>query len=278
MVLSWDECYWAADYVLDALAEIGETWSCLVGGMAAKLHGVDRIVKDLDIAILRPDMSEEEIQDALIDYDSDRFYLERPRNRTAEFFKLMYRIPNSTHVIKVDLLLSSHPDLEIPWSFHRNHFVEINGLQVAPLYFVLYHKLLGWEIRINSYQLWKQYQANDKDYPDIISLCDILYRAGESKSLQFDISVSRKQAHSGGYSQSTSTPSVASRTSNVYRGGFISTGHWINSIEPRDNYCTMRAIWLTHNERGETGISRGVNEVIQMASEGLGIQKVGHGE
>ncbi|PVF95465.1 hypothetical protein CPB86DRAFT_788021 [Serendipita vermifera] len=178
MVLSYDKCYWATDYILEALAEIGETWCCLVGGMAAKLHSVERVVKDLDIVVLRPDMSEEEIQDALVDYDSVSFYLEGPRNRGVDFFKLMYRILNSTHVIKVDLLLNSEPDLEIPWTFHRNHFVTIHGLQVAPLYFVLYHKLLRWDIQINSYQRWKQDQATEKDYPDIISLCNIIYRAG----------------------------------------------------------------------------------------------------
>jgi hypothetical protein len=45
MVLSYDECYWAAEYVLEALDAIGEAWCCLVGGMAARLYGVDRLVK-----------------------------------------------------------------------------------------------------------------------------------------------------------------------------------------------------------------------------------------
>jgi hypothetical protein len=194
MVLSYVECYWAAQYVLEALDDIGETWCCLVGGMAARLYGVDRLVKvvrpvtlgcmlaelvqDLDIVVLRPEMSEEDIQNALVDYDSDRFYLERPRDRTVDFYKLMYRIPNTTHVIKIDLLLNDNPDLEIPWTFHRNHFVIIADLKVAPLYYVLYHKLLGWELRINSYQRWKQDQANSKDYTDIIALCDLMYRSG----------------------------------------------------------------------------------------------------
>ncbi|KAG8847575.1 hypothetical protein FRC20_002734 [Serendipita sp. 405] len=178
MGLPYYECFDAAEYVLDALADIGEHWSCLIGGMAAKLHGVDRVVKDLDIAILRPDSSEEDIQDALVDYDSSRFYLERPRDRRASFYKLMYRIPDTTHVIKVDLLLGDNSDAEIPRTFHRNHFVEIDGLRVAPLYFVLYHKLLGWDLRTDDRRLWKRNQANEKDYPDIIALCKIIYRLG----------------------------------------------------------------------------------------------------
>lgn len=45
MVLSYDDCWVAATNVLNALSDIGETWSCLVGGMAARLHGVNRVVK-----------------------------------------------------------------------------------------------------------------------------------------------------------------------------------------------------------------------------------------
>lgn len=45
MVLSYDECFLAAENVIDALSNIGETWCCFVGGMAAKLHGVSRHVK-----------------------------------------------------------------------------------------------------------------------------------------------------------------------------------------------------------------------------------------
>ncbi|KAG8831546.1 hypothetical protein FRC17_002997 [Serendipita sp. 399] len=178
MVLSYNEYSQAAWLVLDALSDIGETWCCLVGGLAAELHGVDRTSKDLDIAVLRPDMSAREIQDALVDLYPARFYLERPRDRNADFLKLMYRIPYTNHVIRVDLLLQNNPDLEIPSTFHRNHFVMINQLHVAPLYFVLYHKLLGWERRIYAPQYWKRRQAHEKDHDDILELCFLLYRAG----------------------------------------------------------------------------------------------------
>jgi hypothetical protein len=45
MVLAYEDCFYAADQVLEALSEIGETWCCLIGGMAARLHGVSRHVK-----------------------------------------------------------------------------------------------------------------------------------------------------------------------------------------------------------------------------------------
>jgi hypothetical protein len=36
----------AARFILDALGEIGETWSCIVGGLAVRLRGkVNRVVK-----------------------------------------------------------------------------------------------------------------------------------------------------------------------------------------------------------------------------------------
>jgi hypothetical protein len=130
----------------------------------------------LDIVVLRPEADEEDIQYALVNYDSDRFYLTSPRDRTADFNKLMYRIPGTSSVIKIDLLLSTVPELEIPSTFHRNHFVYINGLAVAPLYFVLYHKLLGWQDRVYHHKRWKRDQADGKDYDDIIELCAILRR------------------------------------------------------------------------------------------------------
>jgi hypothetical protein len=79
-------------------------------------------------------------------------------------------------VIKVDLLLSGEENMEIPSAFSPNHFVTIRGLPVAPLYYVLYHKLLGWEIRVNHNQGWKRNEANGKDYNDIIQLCTLLRR------------------------------------------------------------------------------------------------------
>jgi hypothetical protein len=45
MVLAYEYCFYAAEQVLEALSEIGETWSCLIGGMAARLHGVSRHVR-----------------------------------------------------------------------------------------------------------------------------------------------------------------------------------------------------------------------------------------
>jgi hypothetical protein len=117
-----------------------------------------------------------DIQDALVEYDPESFYLERPRDRTASFNKLMYQIPGTNFAIKVDLLLSSEEDMEIPSSFSPSHFVTIRGLSVAPLYFVLYHKLLGWEVRVNHNERWKRDQANGKDYNDIIEICILLRR------------------------------------------------------------------------------------------------------
>jgi hypothetical protein len=129
----------------------------------------------LDIIVLGP-YDPADIQDALVEYDPESFYLERPRDRTASFNKLKYQIPGTNPAIKVDLLLSSEEDMEIPSGLSPNHFVTIRGLSVAPLYFVLYHKLLGWEVRFNHNERWKRDQANGKDYNDIIQICTLLRR------------------------------------------------------------------------------------------------------
>lgn len=87
--------------------------------------------------------------------------------------KLYYIVPRSNHAIKVDLLLSTEPAVEISPGLLNNHFEIINGLRVAPLYFVLYHKLLGWEIRVDSGEDWRVDQADSRDKSDIMRLCDI---------------------------------------------------------------------------------------------------------
>jgi hypothetical protein len=134
--------------------------------------------QDLDILILPPAVDELTLQEALVDLEPDNFFLRYPRSRNATFMKLYYRIPGTSHKIKVDLLLSTEPKLEIPHSFRHTHFVYLNQLAVAPLYFVLYHKLLGWEDRVNSREYWKRLKAVEVDYPDIIRLCIVADRDG----------------------------------------------------------------------------------------------------
>jgi hypothetical protein len=84
--------------------------------------------------------------------------------------KLYYRIEDSQD-IKVDLLLNSNPELEIPLQMVPSHFEYIADLPVAPLYFVLYHKLLGWEDRVNASEFWKRKRAGTRDYNHILGLC-----------------------------------------------------------------------------------------------------------
>jgi hypothetical protein len=99
------------------------------------------------------------------------FFLRRPRNRKANWMLLRYRIPGTSRSIKIDLLLQSEPAVEIPTTFHRNHFLFINDLPVAPLYFVLYHKLLGWDWRLKTGPGWRKKDAHSKDHDDIYALC-----------------------------------------------------------------------------------------------------------
>jgi hypothetical protein len=47
MVFSYEQCIRAAEDVLDALLEVGAGDACLIGGMAARLHGLPRPIKVL---------------------------------------------------------------------------------------------------------------------------------------------------------------------------------------------------------------------------------------
>jgi hypothetical protein len=93
---------------------------------------------------------------------------------------LRYRIPGTRRSIKIDLLLQSESAVEIPKNFHVKHFLWINNLPVAPLYFVLYHKLLGWQWRLKTGPGWRRKDAHTKDHDDIYRLC---VKMGEEGSL-----------------------------------------------------------------------------------------------
>ncbi|PVG01275.1 hypothetical protein CPB86DRAFT_699861 [Serendipita vermifera] len=174
---TYDNCLFAAQLVLAALREIGEVWCCLVGGMAIRLNGKrGREVKDLDIIILNASADSRSIQIALVQRYHDLFFLVPPKDRAATFMKLYFRIPKTPHTIKVDLLLSSIPILEIPPSLHASHFARLHSFNVAPIYFVLYHKLFGWNLRHHAPEKWNNEKAKDVDYPDIIYLCDRIYQ------------------------------------------------------------------------------------------------------
>ncbi|KAG8763369.1 hypothetical protein FRC20_008129 [Serendipita sp. 405] len=175
---SYDNCIFASKNVFDALEAVGETQCCLVGGMALRLNGIRRQVKDLDIVVLSSETDTETLKRALVEHEPDRFQLQHPFDSHGTSMKLYYRIPRTAHRIRIDLLLSTNPEVEIPDGMHQNHFVYLNGLATAPLYFLLYHKLLGWDRRINSSQQWQREKATDVDYHDVLRLCDILYRKG----------------------------------------------------------------------------------------------------
>ncbi|CAG8686390.1 16154_t:CDS:2, partial [Acaulospora colombiana] len=193
----------ASQLVLAALREIGEAWCCLVGGMAIRLNGKRaREVKDLDIIILNASADSRSIQVALVQRYPTMFFLVPPRDRAATFMKLFFRIPKTPHSIKVDLLLSSIPILEIPSTFHKGHFVSLHSFQVAPIYFVLYHKLFGWNLRYHAQEKWNNEKAKEVDHPDIIYLCD---RIGQSSFVTFTAGLRGECLSASGFQSSATT-------------------------------------------------------------------------
>jgi hypothetical protein len=125
---------------------------------------------------LNPSANTLSIQLALIQKFPDRFFLVPSKNKAATFMKLHCEIPKTSHTIKVDLLLSSIPVLEIPATLYQSHFVSLHSLDVAPIYFVLYHKLFGWHLRYHAPEKWNNEKAREVDYPDVIYLCDRIYQ------------------------------------------------------------------------------------------------------
>lgn len=73
-------------------------------------------------------------------------------------------------------MLQDNPELHIPRRLRFSHVDYIDGIPVAPLDFVLYHKLLGWDLRSSADEEWKRDQAHDKDCKDIMSICKILHQ------------------------------------------------------------------------------------------------------
>ncbi|CCA73074.1 hypothetical protein PIIN_07029 [Serendipita indica DSM 11827] len=102
----------------------------------------------------------------------DEFYW-RPSSTGAPWKMLYLRLPRwPYYTIKVDLL-SDEADIGIPDGFYRKRFVYVNKLPVAPLYLVLFHKLLGWHKCVRSAKSSDNEKARDIDQYDVIDICEL---------------------------------------------------------------------------------------------------------
>jgi hypothetical protein len=134
--------------------------------------------QDLDFLVLSPRLNPLALQMALRRLQPAHFSLKKPRRLNAKFMLLKYRIPGTTYKIKIDLLHSTEAKVEIPQSLRPIHFNYVNNLPVAPLYFILYHKLLGWELNLHAREPYKRYKKAPLDHMDIIKLCNMAKRQG----------------------------------------------------------------------------------------------------
>ncbi|KAG8822751.1 hypothetical protein FRC18_010961 [Serendipita sp. 400] len=116
------------------------------------------------------------LQTALCREFPDRFFLQKPATANAAFRLLKYRVPETDASIKIDILAQGDPTVEITHRLRVGHIVKREGFPVAPLKFLLYHKLLGWERRSESSLPHNQTKANTQDRNDIIDICNELYR------------------------------------------------------------------------------------------------------
>lgn len=183
----------AARDIMNYLEILGERQTCLIGGLAVRLQGIiippsetpnqnprTRRIPDIDIVILKTSKKDiAEIQRDLELNWPERFFLVPSVKPGATFKKLHYRVPLTSLSIKVDLLMSDAPELEISPHLHWNHFEVIDGLRVAPIYFLLYHKLLGWEKRISSEEKYHHIKIKLRDIPHIEGLCKLARQRGQ---------------------------------------------------------------------------------------------------
>jgi hypothetical protein len=158
--------------------------------MALNLHHIRRKTTDLDIIILKPSSNQEDLKHALVDKFPEQFSVRPARKREGKrrprFKLLLYRPQDDIcpwykkREIKVDLLLSSVRNVEAHWQgLAQKKFEVIRKLRVAPLHFVLFHKLLGREKRLMNHERPDQQQkAVDCDPPDIIRICSRMKRLG----------------------------------------------------------------------------------------------------
>ncbi|KAG8822750.1 hypothetical protein FRC18_010960 [Serendipita sp. 400] len=185
-----EELWKAAKFVFDALKEVGETECCLVGGAALFLHGVkrdvNRRIQDLDIIIFGKSR-QVLLKESLSRRFPNNFCLKDPRQPSSHYLRntvkpntdlklLMYKVPGKDYSIKIDLLMQSEPAVEITGRLGISHTVVKDGFPVAPLEFLLYHKLLGWERRSTSTLRHNLEKAKCQDYNDIIEVYRLIRR------------------------------------------------------------------------------------------------------
>ncbi|KAG8831548.1 hypothetical protein FRC17_002999 [Serendipita sp. 399] len=183
--LTEEEVWDAAGFIISALKESGRIDCCLIGGTALFLHGVEeREIKDLDFVVfLREKHCDKCIHRQCCLYSRisqaypDRLKLVDSVKSNAPYSILMYEAPETKNTIKIDLLVPAEEAVEIPPGLTVDHVVYIDGWPVAPLEFLLYHKLLGWSKRIESFKKNKR-KAVTTDTGDIYNLCELLHSNG----------------------------------------------------------------------------------------------------
>ncbi|PVG01342.1 hypothetical protein CPB86DRAFT_753070 [Serendipita vermifera] len=172
---TYTQCLKTAEYVLWSLKAVGEPSCCIVGGLGIKLYGIKRTMKDVDIIVLKPNRNQMAVKQALCDLDPERFSLKDPRQKNATFKRLMYHVPKSLRLIEIDLLFADEPEVEIPRGLTIQQAAILSNLPVAPLHFILYHKLLGWADRVDAVKRPdKRAKARTKDRSDILQVCRLL--------------------------------------------------------------------------------------------------------
>lgn len=150
----------------------------LVGGVACSAYGTTRLPNDIDIAVMT-DEDQESVKRRLVRADS-RFYLVYPKNRSAPYRVLWFRLgsqnPLTSRSCKIDIL--PRGTLNIP-DVPSSRIRDIQGVPVAPLLVLLCLKLQAWDHHGAAPQHWYR-SKQPADERDIGELLDIAIRAKEN--------------------------------------------------------------------------------------------------
>ncbi|KAI0321524.1 hypothetical protein OF83DRAFT_1051028 [Amylostereum chailletii] len=148
---------------------------CLVGSSATTLWGVNRVPNDIDVFVMSPAHTQEQLKQLLA---VDPAYTLKPSANPQNTYKVVwYTIPGISNIqIKVDILVP--PVMNIPWvAASRFVWFKNKTLPSMPLLPLLLLKLQAWDDHRNHHL--SNYRSKQFiDVQDITHLLDIAMRKG----------------------------------------------------------------------------------------------------
>ncbi|EMD36758.1 hypothetical protein CERSUDRAFT_51707 [Gelatoporia subvermispora B] len=165
---------------IDIFSSLG-LQSCLIGGVACTLYGVQRVPNDVDLVVLTSTYSQETLKQMLCTRDP-KFFTVASKKVFASYRVLWYGFP--MRQCKVDILLPGIMNIPRPPTDKIEH---ISGFPLMPLLPLLMLKVQAWEDHRNHYERYMQ----DKQYTDSSDIRLLLRIARREGSIRYGDPVNR---------------------------------------------------------------------------------------